>query len=174
MVWGNRYPNHAFLAVQQGITLGLVNSTSMQALFLNDAAKETAFNRLQSMELERIPYPEFLQSFWAVVLPSFFAFLTVWFSSMAVIVGLVADMVSALTAPVRSCAHTPRATSSPSLTPARRPPCNRLHLTHDLRSTCHAQVIEKELKREISFCQRSPFARLQSVFHIEYCTDRPR
>lgn len=94
-----RYVNHLFLTVQHGVTMALTNSSTLDSLFLSTAAKEAAFDWLNSMTVQRMSYPEYYQSIWAVVLPSFFAFIALWFSSIAVIVALVADMVSCYPVP---------------------------------------------------------------------------
>lgn len=73
--------------------MSLANSSVLDPLFLSTAAKETAFSRLDALKVQRMAYPEYFQSFWATVLPGFFGFIMLWFSSVAVIVSLVADMV---------------------------------------------------------------------------------
>jgi hypothetical protein len=57
-----RYPNHGFLTVQQGITLALSNSTSVP--FLNDGARGKAYSLLDSIQLQRLTFPEYVVYTW--------------------------------------------------------------------------------------------------------------
>jgi len=88
------YPNHAFLAIQQGITLALTQTfTPNLNIFSSNASRQAAFSAIEDMTIERLPYPEYYQSIWAILLPFFFPFLILFFASVALVIALVSDMV---------------------------------------------------------------------------------
>lgn len=75
------------------LALASTNISKLETMFHSTAARTAAFNTLESIQLQRLPYPEYFQSIWAVILPVVIPWMVLWFSSVSVIKVLVADMV---------------------------------------------------------------------------------
>ena len=87
--------------------MALTNTSipKLVSLFNSSASRTTAYQSLQSMKIQRLPYPEYFQSVWALILPIMIPFLVLFVSSVWVVKSLVADMVRYTSLPTLAALH---------------------------------------------------------------------